>query len=156
MVVTTVFRFSHTGGQFSEISSFDAQTNTLWVAGVIGVDVLNARNGALIQHIDTSAWGSINSVAIHNGIAAFAIESSVRTDPGVVKLFDTSTRALASGSNSFTVGALPDMLTFTPNGSKLLVANEASPTSPQPAGRFGRSALYRSEQGLDLQPKNRS
>jgi len=27
-----------------------------------------------------------------------------------------------------TVGALPDMLTFTPDGSKLLVANEATPT----------------------------
>ncbi|GAB2903790.1 hypothetical protein GCM10027046_36450 [Uliginosibacterium flavum] len=127
--LSQAWTFSHTGGQFSEIASFDAQTNTLWVAGIVGVDVLNARTGSLIQHIDTTAWGSINSVAINNGIAAFAIESSVRTDPGVVKLFDTSTLALASGTNSFTVGALPDMLTFTPNGSKLLVANEASPTS---------------------------
>jgi hypothetical protein len=27
------------------------------------------------------------------------------------------------------VGALPDMLTFTPDGRKLLVANEATPTA---------------------------
>ena len=68
-------------------------------------------------------------MAIHNGLAAFAIESSTRTDPGTIKLFDTSTRSLASGINSITVGALPDMVTFTKDGSKLLVANEATPTN---------------------------
>ena len=116
-------------GLTSEISAYDAATNSIWVAGVVGVDVLNASTGTLIQHIDTSAYGSINSVAIHNGLAAFAIESSTRTDPGTIKLFDTSTRSLASGINSITVGALPDMVTFTKDGSKLLVANEATPTN---------------------------
>lgn len=123
--------FAHNlgAGQTSEIVSFDAATNSLWVAGVAGVDVLNAASGSFIQHIDTTAFGSINSVAIHNGLAAFAIESAIRTDPGVVKFYDTTTRSLASGINSVTVGALPDMLTFTPNGSKLLVANEGTPST---------------------------
>lgn len=116
------------GQQFSEISAFDNITNTLWVAGGVGVDVLDASTGSLVQHIDTSAYGGINSVAIKNGIAAFAIESSVKTNPGVVKLFNTTTRTLASGTNSITVGALPDMLTFTADGSKLLVANEGTPS----------------------------
>lgn len=125
-------------GQSSEIVAFDKQTNTIWAAGVTGVDVLNASTGSLIQHINTQAFGSINSVAIHNGLAAFAIESSVdRTLPGTVKFYDTTTRALASGVNSITVGALPDMLTFTPGGSRLLVANEGTPTiygGTDPAG----------------------
>lgn len=121
------YQHSSTGGFLSEIVSFDSVTNTMWVTGVSGVDVLNANTGALVQRIDTSAWGSINSVAIHNGVAAFAIESSVRTDPGVIKLFDTGTRSLLSGTNSITVGALPDMVTFTKDGSKLLVANEGTP-----------------------------
>ncbi|MCV5262551.1 hypothetical protein OFC55_33315, partial [Escherichia coli] len=83
-----------------------------------------------LQRIDVTPFGAINSVAVHNGIAAFAIENTTdRTQPGVVKLFDTSTRALASGVNSITVGALPDMLTFTKDGSKLLVANEATPNT---------------------------
>ena len=117
-----------TGGYLSEIVAFDEKTSTLWVAGVSAVDVLDARTGSFLQRIDTTAWGAINSVAIHNGVAAFAIESGVRTDPGVVKLFDTGTRGLLAGTNSFTVGALPDMLTFTKDGSKLLVANEGTPT----------------------------
>ncbi|MGY1488786.1 choice-of-anchor I family protein [Methylobacillus pratensis] len=116
-------------GQSSEIVAFDHLTNSLWVAGVAGVDVLNASNGSLIQHINTSIYGSINSVAIYNGIAAFAIENTTdRTQSGVVKLFDTTTRALTTGVNSITVGALPDMLTFSPDGSRLLVANEGTPT----------------------------
>ncbi len=117
-------------GQSSEIVAFDHLTNSLWVAGVQGVDVLNARTGSLLQHINTSIYGGINSVAIHNGLAAFAIENtSDRTQPGTVKLFDTTTRALSSGVNSITVGALPDMLTFTPDGRRLLVANEGTPTN---------------------------
>ena len=126
-----VWTFSHTGGGFlSEIVSFDSSTNSLWVAGMTGVDVINAKTGAQIgSRIDTTSFGSINSVAIHGGLAAFAIESSTKTDRGTVKLYDTASRTAASGTNSITVGALPDMLTFTKDGSKLLVANEATPST---------------------------
>ncbi|MDP3088151.1 MAG: choice-of-anchor I family protein [Methylotenera sp.] len=130
--LTKQWTYSHSisgvTGYTAEISAFDSLTNSLWVAGVSGVDVLNASNGSLIQHINTTSFGSINSVAIHNGIAAFAMESNTRTDAGTIKFFDTTTRALSSGVNSVTVGALPDMITFTKDGSKLLVANEGTPT----------------------------
>jgi len=116
-------------GQTAEIVAYDSGTNSLWVAGIAGVDVLNANTGSLLGHIDTTSLGSINSVAIHNGVAAFAIESTVRTNAGVVQFYDTATRTLSAGNNNIAVGALPDMLTFTPNGSKLLVANEATPTT---------------------------
>ncbi len=114
-------------GFASEIVSFDTASKTLWVAGVKGVAVLNPISGALLQFIDTTTWGSINSVAIHGGIAAFAIAATNRKDAGKVVLFDTATRQLAAGVNEIFVGSLPDMLTFTPDGSKLLVANEGSP-----------------------------
>lgn len=112
-------------GQVSEIPAFDAKTNTLWIAGVVGVDVLDATTGGLVEHIDVTAHGYVNSVAIHNGIAAFAIESATRTDPGVVLLYDTRLR-LPIGE-PIKVGALPDMLTFTHDGRQLLVANEGTP-----------------------------
>lgn len=119
----------NTSGATAEIPAFDALTNTLWVAGVVGVDVLNASTGSLVQHIDTSGFGNINSVSVYNGMAAMAFESAAdRTLPGQVVLFDTASRTLASGISQIAVGALPDMLTFTPDGSTLLVANEATPT----------------------------
>lgn len=129
LTATNAWSFSHSGsnGFLSEIVAFDDVNQQLWVAGVSGVDILNASTGAFVDRISI-AGGSINSVAIKNGVAAFAIESSMRTAPGRVDLYDTSTRGLLAGTNSITVGALPDMITFTPDGSKLLVANEASPT----------------------------
>jgi hypothetical protein len=120
-------------GQTSEIVAFDSITNSLWVAGINGIDVLNANTGSFISNINIAGLGgAVNSVAIHNGLAAVAIESVAdRTAPGIVRFYDTTSRGLAGGfyPNTITVGALPDMLTFTPNGSKLLVANEATPTT---------------------------
>jgi hypothetical protein len=127
-------------GQVSEIPAFDRKTNTLWVAGVVGVDVLDAETGMLVAHIDTTAHGPINSVAVRHGIAAFAIEAlGDRRNPGKVVFYDTKTR-LPQGEVE--VGALPDMLTFTHDGRKLLVANEGTPNAvadqsyvlPDPAG----------------------
>ena len=113
----------------SEIVAFDKTTDTLWVAGVTGVNVINRSTGSFIGRIDTSSFGSVNSVAIHNGVAAFAIEAPTRTNPSIVQFYDTATRTLSAGNNNIAVGALPDMLTFTPNGGKLLVANEGTPTT---------------------------
>lgn len=135
---------AHTdAGQFSEIPAFDKKTNTIWVAGVVGVDVLDASTGSLIKHIDVTPYGHVNSVAVHNGLAAFAIEATDdRRNAGMVVFYDTKTRELSDGENFVSVGSLPDMLTFTHDGSRLLVANEATPNAvadapyvaPDPAG----------------------
>jgi DNA-binding beta-propeller fold protein YncE len=133
-----------TPDQSSEIPAFDSRTNTVWVAGGIGVDVLDAKTGALVEHIDvTQHGGLVNSVDIHDGLAALAVEAAGdRRLDGFVLFYDTRTRALTKGINRVSVGALPDMLTFTQDGRKLLVANEATPnavadaayTTPDPAG----------------------
>ena len=132
-----------TPGQISEIPAFDHRTNTIWVAGVVGVDVLDAATGDLVAHIDVTDYGFVNSVAIHNGLAALAVESpGDRRNAGMVLFYDTDTLSLSDGVNVVPVGALPDMLTFTHDGSKLLVANEGTPNpvadapyaAPDPAG----------------------
>jgi hypothetical protein len=69
--------------------------------------------------------GKPNSVAVRRGIVAVALEGAVKTDPGSIKFFDASGTFL----NQLTVGALPDMLVFSPNGRWLLVANEGEPNS---------------------------
>lgn len=139
-----LWTFGHTrSGQVSEIPAYDAKTNTLWVAGVASVEILDAATGTSVGHFDVSKWGNVNGVAIHNGLAALAVEAvGERRNPGVVLFVDTRTRALAHGVNEITVGSLPDMLTFTHDGRKLLVANEGTPnavadtaySAPDPAG----------------------
>lgn len=66
-----------------------------------------------------------NSVAVANGIVAAAVEAQTKTDPGSVVFFDTDGTFL----KQVVVGALPDMLTFTPDGTRVLVANEGEPNS---------------------------
>lgn len=73
--------------------------------------------------------GTVNSVAIPKGLAAFAVESSIKTSPGVVLFYDTKTWLPSEGANRVWVGALPDMLTCTHDGSELLVANERTPST---------------------------
>lgn len=125
--------FHDTAGGFNaEIAAYDGLTRTLWVSGVTGVDVLNVTASGLsfASRIDLSPFGAINSISIHNGVAAFGIENTTNRElPGIVQFYNTSSRSLTSGINTVTVGALPDMLTFTPDGSKLLVANEGTPNS---------------------------
>jgi DNA-binding beta-propeller fold protein YncE len=127
---TRLWTHSHTGGHLAEIPAFDSRTNTLWVAGVMGIDVLDADTGSLVEHIDITPYGFVNSVAIHNGVAALAIEAAPdRRQPGRVLFYDTKTRQPSGAVTAVGVGALPDMLTFTHDGSKLLVANEGTPNA---------------------------
>jgi len=87
------------------------------------VDLSNAELPVLTQTVPLG--GNPNSVAVHDGIVAVAVEGPQKTDPGNVKFFNTSGALL----NQLTVGALPDMLVFSPNGKWLLVANEGEPSS---------------------------
>ena len=77
--------------------------------------------------------GTVNSVAVKNGILAVAYQSQSADQPGTVALFDAATGNLVK---TLSVGVVPDQLTFSPDGSKLLVANEAETISAanNPAG----------------------
>ncbi|MEN3113420.1 choice-of-anchor I family protein [Uliginosibacterium paludis] len=128
--------YTHSGGASSaEITAFDPLSKRLFVInGALGtVDVLNLAdpaNPTLVSSIATSRFGSglggANSVAVKNGVVALAIEASPKTSPGIVALLRASDLVTLGTA---TVGALPDMLTFTPDGKTLLVANEGEPNS---------------------------
>jgi hypothetical protein len=124
-------------GQTSEILAFDSLNNELWVGGLKGVDILNAATGSFVQHIDTTMFGELNSVAIRNGIAAFAIAAPVKTDAGSVLTYNTTSRSF---QQSYLVGALPDMVTFAADG-RILTANEGEPLA-RVGLRDGRSARF--------------
>ncbi|MDQ3714945.1 MAG: hypothetical protein M3381_02735 [Actinomycetota bacterium] len=88
------------------------------------VDVLDIADPTDPELIDTIvAAGSVNSVDVHDGAVAVASQADPAQDPGFVELFDAESNLLASVQ----VGALPGMLTFTPDGTKIVVANEGEP-----------------------------
>lgn len=110
----------------AEIPAYDAASQRLFVtnAATNSIDVLSLSDPTAPTLINSiNVGGGINSVAFQNGILAAAIENANKQLPGQVSFFDIDGALL----NSVTVGALPDMLTFTPDGNKVLVANEGEP-----------------------------
>lgn len=113
----------------AEIVAHDATTQRLFVVNGAGsvIDILNIANPSaptLVSSISLAPYGGqANSVAVKNGIIAAAVQAVVKTDPGKVVFFDANGAFL----NSVPTGALPDMLTFTPDGTKVLTANEGEP-----------------------------
>ena len=116
----------------AEITAYDAASKRLFVVnGANGtVDVLDLSEPSKpvrVGGILVGALGAgVNSVAVHDGLVALAIEASPKTAAGVVAFYSASDLRLL---HSVPVGALPDMLVFTPDGHHLLVANEGEPNS---------------------------
>ncbi|GAA4730941.1 hypothetical protein GCM10023216_23540 [Isoptericola chiayiensis] len=67
-----------------------------------------------------------NSVAVRaDGLVAVAVESDVKADAGWLVFFDAAGDGTALGA--VRVGALPDMVTVTPDGARAVVADEGEP-----------------------------
>jgi hypothetical protein len=69
--------------------------------------------------------GGPHSVAVKGGLVAVAVEADEATDPGRVVFLNPAGKV----RGSVEVGSLPDMLTFTPDGRSVVVANEGEPSS---------------------------
>jgi uncharacterized protein len=137
---------SATSATASEIPAFDPISDRLYVVAATVVNVYSVSGTGTLTALGnlvpgftapTGFTAAPNSVAVMNGVVAVAweIRDSVTGahSPGRVSFHNA-----ADGSflNVVTVGALPDMLTFTPDGSKLLVANEGEPNSYGQATSF--------------------
>ena len=114
----------------AEITAFHPASQRAFVVNAQNkkVDVLDLKdihNPVLVQSLDVADIGStVNSVAVHGDIVALAVQANVKTDNGYVVLYDANTLVRI---NSIAVGALPDMVAFSPDGKTLLVANEGEP-----------------------------
>lgn len=117
----------------AEIPAYDAASKRMFVvnaqAGAIDViDLSDPKQPKFISQLNANtvlAGSSINSVAVFNGMVAVAIQAPVKTDAGRMALYRASDLTLLG---SATVGALPDMITFTPDGKTVLTANEGEPS----------------------------
>lgn len=143
----------------AEIVAYDDSRKTLFVINASSsvVDMLSIRNPANPTKIgeidvlgDLPGAGGINSVAVHSGLVAVAVENDNKQANGWIAFYDIRGRYLGSVE----AGALPDMVTFSPDGRYVLAANEGEPNddySVDPEGtvtivdlrgrpRFGGSA----------------
>lgn len=112
----------------TEIVVHDPSTQRLFtISSITDVfDIIDFSNPAIpsvVKTVNMAPYGGITSIAVKNGIIAAA---SPNTDPqqnGSVVFFDINGNFI----KQVTVGALPDMVTFSPDGTKVVTANEGEP-----------------------------
>ena len=130
LTLLTSFSNGTAGTNSAEIVAFDADVDRLYIANSIAakLDIVNFANPAapvLISSISTTPYGNINSVVAHDSIVALAIENINPQLNGSVVFLDYNGNFL----NQVTVGAMPDMITFNKNYTKILTANEGEPNA---------------------------
>lgn len=111
-----------------EIVVHDPTSQKLFTTSAVAgfLDIINFSNPeapVTINSIDMNSYGGVTSVAVKNGIVAVASPNTNEALDGSVVFFNTD----GVFQKQVTVGALPDMITFSPDGTKVLTANEGQP-----------------------------
>ncbi len=113
-----------------DILDISSPSTPTFVASLnLGADIA----AALATVASADDLGAANSVSVNGGAVAVAVEADTKQDNGYVAFYQTDGTFLSAVE----VGALPDMLTYTPDGNLVLVANEGEPNgdySNDPAG----------------------
>ncbi|WP_106914966.1 choice-of-anchor I family protein [Chryseobacterium aurantiacum] len=112
----------------TEIVVHDKTTQRLFTISSITdvfdiIDFSSPATPSIIKTVNMAPYGGITSIAVKNGIIAAASPNANPQQNGSVVFFDINGNFL----KQVTVGALPDMITFTPDGTKIVTANEGEP-----------------------------
>jgi VCBS repeat-containing protein len=116
----------------AEISAFDPASDRLFVTSAAGlqvIDLSDPTSPTLLSTIAPTSDGAtadaVTSVAVNgSGVVAIAVPGADEQADGSVFFYNA---ADSSFLGSVTVGALPDHVSFTPDGSRVLTANEGEP-----------------------------
>lgn len=140
----------------AEIAAFDPVSERFFVTAPTGLQIVDFSDPLapeLIETIDFTTLGlpstDLTSVAVHGGTVAVSIPDPDKTAPGLVAFINAADGALLG---SVTVGSLPDMLTFTPDGSKVLVANEGEIVDAVPDTAMGTVSIIDVSGGFAAPP----
>ena len=143
ITITEIGRHNDSRDGACEISTYDLDSKKIFVTNAASdsidiIDVSNPASPIKVGGINVLTYGGgVNSVVtLNNGYFAAAIQAPVKQDTGFVVFFDTAGTFITS----LKVGALPDMITTTKDGNKLLVANEGEPSDDyltDPKGSIG-------------------
>ena len=125
----------------AEIVAFDPATRQAFVvnaqSGAVDIFDLSSPNAPLFsgsldvvadvaaaRGIAPATLAAVNSVDVANGVVVAALAAEPSQDPGYIAFYQATDGSFLSAVQ---VGALPDMVTFAPNGISVLVANEGEP-----------------------------
>lgn len=113
----------------AEITAYDPDTYRLFFVNadaneVIALDISNPAIPTRLFSVNMDLFGGgANSIAVANGMVAVAVQADDTQANGRVVLMTTD----GVVENLVVAGALPDGLAFSPDGTKVVVANEGEP-----------------------------
>ena len=117
----------------AEISAYNPQSGFLYTVGggsgaIVVSDLSNPASAQVVSvaRPDTQLQ-TLQSAAVSGNLLAIAVEDSAGT--GFVQFYDLTNPAIPVHVSTVTVGALPDAVKFSADGTKLLVTNEGEPNS---------------------------
>ncbi|OYU94536.1 MAG: hypothetical protein CFE21_16165 [Bacteroidetes bacterium B1(2017)] len=121
----------NSNGGVAEISAFDPGSKRMFVingpdSSIKVVNIANPANPVLVSTISVKPYGiDVTSVACNKkGLFAIAvIDSNGKTNPSSIVFLDVNGNFISKVK----AGANADNVVFTPDGKKLLVANEGEP-----------------------------
>nr|WP_275658311.1 choice-of-anchor I family protein [Vibrio sp. Isolate25] len=143
----------------AEIVAYDECSDQLFVVNAqakrVDVMTLDAQNRPTkAAHINLSTAGEManikigaaNSVSVHNGLVAVAIENQVKQENGLIALYHADTLELIK---TYQTGALPDMVSFSKDGRYIATANEGEPNSDYSIDPEGSITLVDLASGIE-------
>ena len=124
----------------AEILAYDPASKSIFYTNASDneIGVLNVTDLSNITKSEIALpAGGVNSVDFYNGTIAVAFEDTNKQADGKVLFYNLAGNLV----NSVTVGALPDMVTFSPNGQMVLTANEGEPNSDYSVDPLGTVSI---------------
>ena len=125
----TSFEPSRTRTNSCEVIAYDPGTQRLFTtSGIEGyvdiTDFSEPSSPKLIRSLNMNSYGSVTSLAVHNDLLVVASPNVNPQLAGSVIVLSIDGTPI----KQFVVGVQPDMITFTPDGKKVLIANEGQPS----------------------------
>ncbi len=147
--LTFLTSFLVDGDGTAEIAAYDKDSQQLLVTNGTKLEFIDFSDPDAMTtnlSVDFAATGDgVQSVATHGGLFALAISGIEKTDNGTVLIGDVA----QTDGVYLEVGALPDMVTFTPDGTKVIVANEGEPNDDYSVDPEGSVSIIDVSVGLE-------
>lgn len=137
-----IYKSTGASSNGAEISAYDTSSKRVFSVAGPAMEYYSLSNTGVLTGPNNMPFGFStpvntnalpNSVAVKNGVVAVSyavVDTSAAGGnaqrPGIVAFYNAAT---ATYIHHVTVGYLPDMITYTPDGLKLLTANEGEPNS---------------------------
>ncbi|MCF8277029.1 MAG: choice-of-anchor I family protein [Flavobacteriales bacterium] len=131
------------GESATEIMAYNAEDERVYSTNgstnaIDIIDLSDPTNPTLDFSIDMSSYGSgVNSVYFKNGYLVGAVEANDPQANGSAVFFEADGTFVVA----LTVGAMPDMVMFSPDGTKVLTANEGEPNDAYTVDPLGSVSI---------------